>query len=85
MSDGSLVTALRQAYVGTSHRHKGREVPLNTPYGAKASLMIKSMKSWPELSTELLDQMRRPVNACVNQLIRRRFQSTDAELYGITT
>lgn len=66
-------------------RHKGREVPLNTPYGAKTSLMVRAMTQWPILSNELLERMRGPVNDSVSALIRRHFKSSDAELFGITT
>ncbi|POY75200.1 hypothetical protein BMF94_1832 [Rhodotorula taiwanensis] len=65
--------------------HKGREVPLNTPYGAKTSLMVRAMTQWPILSNELLERMRGPVNDSVSALIRRHFESSDAELFGITT
>ncbi|GAA6003650.1 dynamin family protein [Rhodotorula paludigena] len=54
-------------------QHKGREVPLNTPYGAKSSLMRIALQNWPELTTEALARMREPVSNAVEELVLRNF------------
>ncbi|GAA5984144.1 hypothetical protein JCM10908_006067 [Rhodotorula pacifica] len=51
--------------------HKGREVPLNTPYGAKTSLMKAAMRPWDELSADSLERMKRPISRAVLDLVSR--------------
>lgn len=66
--------------------HKGREVPLNTPYGAKSSLMLKALEPWPALVRETLERVREPVEKAVDELVKRQFGSSlNEELRSITS
>lgn len=67
-----------------ARRHKGREVPLNTPYGAKSSLMRIALQNWPELTAEALARMREPVSNAVEELVLRNFgRAKGSELTSI--
>uniref|UniRef100_A0A0K3CGI7 BY PROTMAP: gi/472583156/gb/EMS20810.1/ Dynamin related GTPase [Rhodosporidium toruloides NP11] gi/647397378/emb/CDR40354.1/ RHTO0S05e02168g2_1 [Rhodosporidium toruloides] n=1 Tax=Rhodotorula toruloides TaxID=5286 RepID=A0A0K3CGI7_RHOTO len=66
--------------------HKGREVPLNTPYGAKSSLMLKALEPWPALVRETLERVREPVEKAADELVKRQFGSSlNEELRSITS
>lgn len=68
------------------HRHKGREVPLNTPYDAKASLMTKALRSWGGIISDTVERMRTPVSKSVNQLVGQHFgASLKEELRSIAS
>jgi hypothetical protein len=59
--------------------HKGREVPLNTPYGAKSSFMLKALEPWPALVKETLERVRDPVSQSVDDLVKRQFGTALSE------
>ncbi|BGP62743.1 hypothetical protein NBRC10512v2_004075 [Rhodotorula toruloides] len=66
--------------------HKGREVPLNTPYDAKASLMTKALRSWGGIISDTVERMRTPVSKSVNQLVGQHFgASLKEELRSIAS
>lgn len=75
MSSAPLDTLPTAVSHRIARRHKGREVPLNTPYGAKSSLMRIALQNWPELTTEALARMREPVSNAVEELVLRNFGS----------
>ncbi|BGP32500.1 hypothetical protein JCM10296v2_004281 [Rhodotorula toruloides] len=63
-----------------------REVPLNTPYDAKASLMPKALRSWGGIISDTVERMRMPVSRSVNQLVGQHFgASLNEELRSITS
>ncbi|GAA6020454.1 hypothetical protein JCM10207_000005 [Rhodosporidiobolus poonsookiae] len=64
--------------------HKARELPLNTPYGARASLMIEALAFWGPLSEEALKDMRKPIERAVDGAMERYFgRSSDNQLRGV--
>ncbi|KAG0664588.1 hypothetical protein C6P46_001184 [Rhodotorula mucilaginosa] len=65
--------------------HKGREVPLNTPYGAKTSLMKDAMGPWLGLSLDSLERSKGPIGTAVLNLANRHFKAFSAELLEIAS
>ncbi|GAA6042060.1 hypothetical protein JCM8097_004088 [Rhodosporidiobolus ruineniae] len=66
--------------------HKGREVPLNTPYGAKASLFLLALTAWADIASDTLEHLRKPVAESVDQVAKRHFGSSiSLELRSKTT
>ncbi|GAA6050992.1 hypothetical protein JCM3770_005359 [Rhodotorula araucariae] len=66
-------------------KHKSREVPLNTPYGAKSALMTDALKPWPRIVHACLEGLRGSVDEGVKALIDRHFgESSNAELSSMT-
>ncbi|PRQ74643.1 P-loop containing nucleoside triphosphate hydrolase protein [Rhodotorula toruloides] len=67
-------------------KHRGREVPLNTPYDAKASLMTRATAPWATLVWDALERMRTPVITSVTNLVERQFgASLSQELTLLTS
>ncbi|GAA5871535.1 hypothetical protein JCM8547_001366 [Rhodosporidiobolus lusitaniae] len=54
-------------------KHKGREVPLSTPYGAKVDLMLLANTAWPEIALDALERLRRPVTQAVDGIVKTYF------------
>ncbi|GAA6008899.1 hypothetical protein JCM11491_003826 [Sporobolomyces phaffii] len=52
---------------------KTRETPLNSPFGAKAALMVETTKSWNALTMNALDALREPVSSTLGELVEKHF------------
>ncbi|GAA5887898.1 hypothetical protein JCM6882_000791 [Rhodosporidiobolus microsporus] len=63
--------------------HKARELPLNTPYGARASLMVEALADWPGLTIEAAEKLRKPLTISVEKLVATYFRNS--ELRGMAS
>ncbi|GAA6042038.1 hypothetical protein JCM8097_004073, partial [Rhodosporidiobolus ruineniae] len=63
---------------------KAREVPLNTPYGARQSLMIQALENWTPLTQDALKRTLEPVKETVEAVTASYFgRSGGSELRSI--
>ncbi|BGP25047.1 hypothetical protein JCM10295v2_003967 [Rhodotorula toruloides] len=85
MTPDQLRAHIQESFCSLS-MHKGREVPLNTPYDAKVSLMTEVLRSWGSIISDTVEYMRTPVSKSVNQLVEQHFgASLNEELRSIAS
>ncbi|GAA5883271.1 hypothetical protein JCM16303_007339 [Sporobolomyces ruberrimus] len=52
---------------------KTRETPLNSPFGAKAALMVETTKGWHALTLNALEALRGPLTSTLEALVEKHF------------
>ena len=52
---------------------KTRDTPLNSPFGAKAALMVATTKGWNELTVNALEAIREPIRSTLTTLVDLHF------------
>lgn len=50
-----------------------RELPLNTPYGSKATLIVQSLGAWQIIADDCVNQLRPAVFQVVENLLSKYF------------
>lgn len=55
------------------YRAKTKELPYNTPYGAKKTLIVSSVQSWEIIAHQAIDELRPAVFQVVEKLVAKYF------------
>ncbi|GAA6061393.1 hypothetical protein JCM10212_000653 [Sporobolomyces blumeae] len=53
--------------------HKTRETPLNTPFPAKATLMVQTTVGWSEITLNAIEAVRIPITETIASLVEKHF------------